>query len=232
MLDRLLETGPRQKKSAWGGVASVIVHSGIIAIAVCSTAVAKVRPTFHGDPIIPIVPPPSTSETHSAPAGGTGKGGAPRPDLPRIPTVGPSIDVELPPPASDVDTAAADDSLLAEIGSGGGSAGGATLDGARGFASEALLDVPVRVVTERTPLYPEMLRAAAIAGVVRLQFVVDTAGRAELSSVRVLDSTHELFTRAVLASLRQARFTAGQLNGRRVRTLVERSYRFDIGGAQ
>ena len=232
MLDRLLETGPREKKSAWGGAISVVVHSAIIVIAVYSTAVADPAPIFNHDPIIPIVPPSPTPQTPSTSTGRPGKGGVTHPDVPRIPTVGPSIDVEVPTPASDVSTAAPNDSLVAEIGSGGGSAGGATLDGARGFANEELLDVPVRLVAERTPIYPEMLRAAGITGVVRVQFVIDTTGRAELSSVRVLDSTHELFTRAVLASLRDARFTAGELGGHRVRTLVERSYRFDIGGAQ
>jgi len=75
-----------------------------------------------------------------------------------------------------------------------------------------------------------MLRAAGIAGEVRVRFVVDTAGRAELSSVHVIESSHELFTRAVLASLRQSRFTPGEVSGRRVRTLVERTFRFDIAG--
>jgi len=232
MLDRLLETGPREKKTAWGGVASVVVHSAIIVIAVYSTAVAEDHPRIIYDPIMTrIIPQPPTEPTPSRRSAPAGREGASPYDVPRIPTVAPSVDVHVPPPESHINAASAHDSLLADF-SGGGASGGAVLDGARGFANEAVLDSPVRVLTERTPLYPEMLRAAGIAGIVRVQFVVDTAGRAELTSVRVLDSSHELFTRAVLASLRQARFTPGELSGHRVRTLVERSYRFDMASAR
>jgi protein TonB len=148
--------------------------------------------------------------------------------LPEIPSVDipqptdPSLPTSAPLPASGADT-----TLLSEIrrgGSGAGATAGATI-----LATGATVDLPVRALIDRAPAYPETLRAAGIDGMVRVQFVVDTTGRAELSTVRVIESTHELFTRSVLASLRQARFTPGEVSGRRVRTLVERAYRFDIG---
>jgi len=234
MLDRLLETGARRKKSVWGATASVIVHGTIIALAVVATAIAK--PVSRGriirDPI-PVQLDPPIDERPAHGNQGLGHGTTRGPLLPRIPlpatdltTDAPVIDAPAPTSTTGTDTA-----LLADIGGGAGS-GTATLGGS-GVATDASVDVPVRAVVDRAPAYPETLRDAGITGTVRLRFVVDTTGRAELSTVRVLESSHELFTRAVLAALRQARFTPGEVSGRRVRTLVERSFRFDIpGGAR
>ncbi|MFL5562974.1 MAG: energy transducer TonB [Gemmatimonadaceae bacterium] len=233
MLDRLLETGPRQRKSAWGGATSVVVHAAIIVLAVYSTGGATARARFVGDgPVIPIVAPPDRGGGAVHPSH---TGGASTSSRTVSPTSLPGVDLNIdPPPMTGTSAATGVDSLLADIGSGRGSGSGTgvVLGGVTGATGEAMLDIPVRVVADRTPAYPELLRSAGIAGMVRVQFVVDTAGRAELSSIRVLDSSHELFTRAVLAALRQSRFTAGELAGRRVRTLVERSYRFDVGGVR
>ena len=232
MLDRLLETGPQQRKLAWGGTTSVVVHAVIIVLAVYSTGGATPRPKFIGDgPIIPIVaPPPDRGGAHHSV--GAGESATSSTTVSPVPLHGIDVQVDVPPLTA-TSASVGVDSLLAEIGGGGSTGGsGVVLGGAAGVTSEATLDVPVRVIADRTPAYPELLRSAGIGGAVRVQFVVDTTGRAEPSSIRVLESSHELFTRAVLSSLRQSRFTAGELGGRRVRTLVERSYRFDVAGAR
>ena len=46
-----------------------------------------------------------------------------------------------------------------------------------------------------------MLRSANVEGEVLAQFVVDTTGTAEMSTFKVLKSTHELFTQAVKNAL-------------------------------
>jgi len=229
MLDRLLESGVQREKSAWGGVASVVVHSAIIVLVVAATAKGAPGPTFtHIDThLVPLDPPPSDVASGAVHHSGTGSTGSRT--LPQIPTVDiptPTFDPTLPGTTPLPAGAGADSTLLSEIGGAGGGPG-ITLGGS-GVASDASVDVPVRALVDRAPAYPETLRTAGISGTVRVQFVVDTTGRAELSSVRVIESSHELFTRAVIASLRQARFTSGEVSGRRVRTLVERSFRFDI----
>ena len=230
MLDRLLESGVRRKKSAWGGAASVVVHSAIIVLVVAATAKGAPGPqlTYVGTPIVRLDPPPADVASRAVHRPGTGSTGTrttvpqmPSVDIP-TPTFDPTLPGTTPLPAGD----GTDSTLLSEIG-GSGSGSGIT-PGGTGVASDASVDVPVRSLVDRAPAYPETLRTAGISGTVRVQFVVDTTGRTELSSVRVLESSHELFTRSVLASLRQARFTPGEVSGRRVRTLVERSFRFDI----
>lgn len=232
MLDQLLETGAKKKKSAWGGITSVMVHAVIVAVVV-STAEARPRVKFVGDgPIIRIVPPPPTEQSSTHHGGATGGATPTSTTIPRIPSPGASFDIDRPPVAPVSTTSTGTDSLLSEIAGGGASGPGAVLGGASGAATEPTLDAPVRVIADRTPVYPDMLRSAGIIGAVRIQFVIDTTGRVEPASIRVLDSSHELFTRAVLTALRQSRFTAGEVGGHRVRTLVERSYRFDIGVAR
>ena len=232
MLEHLLETGARRKKSAWGGIVSITVHSAIIGIVVVATATADPGPTrTHGDTtLIRLAPPPDRDATIRDGHGGKpATGGKPTvPTIPIVPTIDVSSTIEPPLPNVGSTSAGADTSLLAAI-SGAMPNGEGPVSGA-GIASSTVVDLPIRAVVDRTPRYPEMLRAAGIAGTVRVQFVVDTLGRVEPASIRVLDSSHAQFTDAVIAALRQSRFTAGAVAGRRVRTLVERSFRFDIAG--
>ena len=78
------------------------------------------------------------------------------------------------------------------------------------------------------PRYPSMLQSAGLEGDVRTQFVVDTVGRVEQGSVRVLESTHEMFTTSVRDALGRARFRPAEVGGRKVRQLVEQTFTFRI----
>lgn len=226
MLDRLLETGARRGKAGWGGTASVIVHGVIIGLAIVATANAKPpRTVVEGPILIPIAAPVPDSKPGQD-AGGTPGDRTVADRFPLPPIVPGPVEFGIPIPNSEGAIGADSAALSDIIGSGGGAT--SSLPGT-GIANDGVIDTPVRVLAERAPRYPETLRAAGIAGEVKMQFVIDTLGRVEPSSLRVLTSSHELFTRAVVASLHQARFTPGEVAGRRVRTLVERSFRFNIG---
>ena len=227
MLEQLLETGTRRGHSAWGGTTSVLVHVAIILLVVYATAHSEPRRKFVGDgPFITRLAPPRAD----APGGKRGTAGGPTLSTVSGTTTPPPMTpgpVEISIPSLPFDGISGGDTTL--IGDILGARGtGAELSAGNVLATGTTVDTPVRVLTERSPSYPEMVRAAGIGGVVTVQFVVDTTGRVEMASIRLLATTHELFARAVTASLRDARFTPGLLGGRRVRTLVERSFRFDI----
>lgn len=78
------------------------------------------------------------------------------------------------------------------------------------------------------PRYPDMLRSANVEGEVLAQFNVDTTGRAEMASFRVLKSTHDLFTNAVKASLPNMKFYPAEVGGRKVRQLVQMPFQFSL----
>ncbi|MEP6492811.1 MAG: TonB family protein [bacterium] len=78
------------------------------------------------------------------------------------------------------------------------------------------------------PRYPDMLRSANVEGEVLAQFVVDTTGRAEMSTFKVLKSTHDLFTNAVRSSLPNMKFYPAEVGGRKVKQLVQMPFQFNL----
>ncbi len=78
------------------------------------------------------------------------------------------------------------------------------------------------------PVYPQELIDQEIEGTVLLRFVVDTGGRVDLQTVRVIREAHPGFEAAVREALPRMRYRAAQLNGQKVRQLVEQPFTFRI----
>ncbi len=77
-------------------------------------------------------------------------------------------------------------------------------------------------------VYPEMLRSAQVEGTVLASFVVDTSGRAEMGTFKVLRSDHELFTNAVKNALPKIRYLPAEVGGRKVKQLVQQPFVFSL----
>lgn len=80
----------------------------------------------------------------------------------------------------------------------------------------------------RLPVYPAALRAAAVRGEVLMQFVVDSSGRVERGSLRVISSSHELYEAAVRAVLPGYRFIPATVGGVNVRQEVQMPFAFEL----
>jgi protein TonB len=78
------------------------------------------------------------------------------------------------------------------------------------------------------PNYPDILRQAGVEGDVLATFVVDTTGRADPSSFKVLRATHQLFEKAVRDALPRMRFIPAEVGGKRVKQLVQQPFSFAI----
>jgi protein TonB len=78
------------------------------------------------------------------------------------------------------------------------------------------------------PRYPDMLRSANVEGEVLAQFVVDTSGKAEMSTFKVIKSTHDLFTNSVRASLPNMKFYPAEVGGKKVKQLVQMPFQFNL----
>lgn len=76
--------------------------------------------------------------------------------------------------------------------------------------------------------YPPELQAGNVEGKVVAQFVVDTAGRAEMDTWDVLEFTHALFAQAVYDAVSSARFAPAEVRGRKVRQLAHVPFTFTI----
>jgi len=78
------------------------------------------------------------------------------------------------------------------------------------------------------PAYPPNLLANGTEGVVYAQFVVDTSGSVDTTSIRVLSSAHPAFELSVRDALRSMKFRPAKRGSHKVRQLVEQHFRFTI----
>lgn len=145
-----------------------------------------------------------------------------------IPT---NIPVDIPPPSTATRFDAAD---FSGVGVEGGIA-----RGVEGGTGPVVTDQPyMEAVVEERPerlecpdpnrYYPPVLKQAGIEGRVLIEFIIDTLGRAERQSMRVISSAHQLFdgpSREVVAS---CRYRPGRISGRAVRTRVQIVINFTI----
>jgi len=73
-----------------------------------------------------------------------------------------------------------------------------------------------------------VLRATNVEGSVLAQFVVDTFGRADMGEFKVLKSDHDLFTATVMNTLPMIKFYPAELNGHKVKQLVQMPFEFSL----
>ena len=78
------------------------------------------------------------------------------------------------------------------------------------------------------PAYPDSLRRVGLEGQVTAQFVVDTTGRVEVASFVLLESTHGRFTESVRQALPGMLFRPAEVNGRKIKQLVQLPFVFKI----
>ena len=93
------------------------------------------------------------------------------------------------------------------------------------------------VVTEKPRLlkgpslaYPERLRRAGVTGRVLVGAVLDTTGRAESGSIKIIDTPHEDFSREARRYVQRAVFQPARIGDRPTRVCVQIPIDFKISG--
>lgn len=76
------------------------------------------------------------------------------------------------------------------------------------------------------PQYPASLRGSEVTGSVRAQFVVDTAGAVDLTTLKITAATNDLFITEVRRALPSMRFSPARIGGHVVRQLVMTEFPF------
>jgi TonB family protein len=99
--------------------------------------------------------------------------------------------------------------------------------------ADAFSIVEVEEIAERdpasaAPAYPPQLLEQGVEGYATLRFVVDSSGRVDLLSVRVVDSTHAAFVSAVRTAMPGMLFRPARRGDRPVRQLSEQQFKFQI----
>ncbi|MGH7548061.1 MAG: energy transducer TonB [Gemmatimonadales bacterium] len=93
---------------------------------------------------------------------------------------------------------------------------------------EAIVEEKPSVLSGPQLQYPELLRQAGIQGRVMVQAIIDTTGRAEPSSVKVLQSPNPGFDQSARGYLLKALFRPARVHGRAVRVLINIPIDFKI----
>lgn len=86
----------------------------------------------------------------------------------------------------------------------------------------------VRDPASAAPVYPAVLLTRNIEGSAYVEYVVDTTGLVDTTTIRVVRSTHAEFARAVREALALMRFRPALHAGGRVRQWVQQNFAFRI----
>lgn len=233
MFENLIETKPKKQRTTGSMVLSVFVHVVLIGAAVYGTLQAKEaieKPKAEkvefvemkkDEPPPPEEAPPPPPDVVAAPPPPKGFQVLTAPI--KIPDVLPEIDL------SKKVTDEADFSGKGVAGGiGKGVVGGTGPVGEQTYFEFQVEKQVAPAPGNPGPRYPDMLRSANVEGEVLVQFVVDTTGRVEMNSFKVLKSSHDLFTNAVRQALSTMRFYPAEIGGRRVKQLVQQPFNFTL----
>lgn len=229
MMRTLLESRRLPTRGAGRVVMSVVLHAGLVMSLVLAAAEASPAPepsvpetiTFHRTPPQRAVPRTDPVVAPSLAPRAPAVSFAVAPVL--VPSVLPAVDLQAVTQATVQFALNVGDRSVTDFGveaPTGAPAGNVYL--------EHQVDRPVGVRGRMLPAYPDPLRRAGVEGDVLVSFVVDTLGRADMTTFTVIRATHDLFTRAVRDAVTAQRFTPAETGGRRVRQLVQQPFSFAI----
>ncbi|MHB0962690.1 MAG: TonB family protein [Gemmatimonadaceae bacterium] len=227
MFAQLIASRAPKRRSPAGFAASIALHGIIVTGAVLFTSHAPKQRAPHAQLVVPYVAP----IPRPRPATQTPLGTAPRVTLPSVINVPLTVPDAIPPVNLLRAAINTDDPFVFRVGapSHAGTVGPVAVDD----PGTALLDSQVEVqvaLDTRSPMprYPQLLRDAGVEGATLVRFVVDTLGRVEQGTVKVVESTHPAFALAVQAVLPQMRFSPARVGERKVRQLVEFPLQFRL----
>src|SRR6266496_6059887 len=100
----------------------------------------------------------------------------------------------------------------------------------RQVLTESVIDERPDFLSGPQLVYPELLRRAGVEGRVLLQAIIDTMGRAEPASVKIISSPNPGFDESAKQWILRTLFRPGRLHGRAVRVLINLPCDFKIHG--
>jgi len=234
MFNNLLESKPKKEKRRGGTVTSVVVHSVLVGLAVYATANAAIKNEKPRQEKIDFVETPKDQPPP--------KEEPPPPPPPDVVVAPPppkgfqvlTAPVEIPDVIPDIDLSkkVTDEADFSGKGVAGGVAkgkeGGAVVQSDQPYFEFQVEKPVVPAPGSISPRYPDMLRQAGVEGEVLAQFVVDTTGKAEPGSLKILKSSHDMFVQSVKNALPQMKFIPAEVGGRKVKQLVQQPFTFSI----
>ena len=236
MFNNLIESKAKKQRSTAGTVTSVIVHGILISGAVYATAQATMEAEKPKEEKVEFVemkkdePPPPKNEPPPPPPP---EAVAAPPPPKGFQVLQAPIDIPVDIPKIDLSRKLTDESDFSGKGVAGGVAKGDPNVKSAPIADnqtyfEFQVEKQAQVNGALAARYPSVLQSQGVEGKVIAQFVVDTNGRAEMGSWKVLETSNELFSQAAKDAARSARFFPAEVGGRKVRQLVQQPFTFAL----
>lgn len=235
MFNNLIESKARKSKSAGGTIMSVVIHSVVALAAVYATASAGIEAEKSRQENIKFIETPKAKEVEVK------KEEPPPPE--KIAVIPPPkgfqvlrapVEIPIEIPKIDLSRRVTNEEDFSGKGVAGGTAtgvvGGRPIDLTSNqtyFSFQVEKQVEPIASTQQVA-FPEALRSSGVGGEVTGQFVVDTLGRVEPGSFKVLKATNDMFASAVRSHLPRMRFYPAEVGGRKVRQLVQQGFVFNI----
>jgi periplasmic protein TonB len=232
MFNNLIESKPQKQKSFGGTFVSVALHAVVITLAVYVTAHAgekvieknreekvdfvETKPKEAPPPETPKPPPPDVVAAPPPPKG--------------FQVLTAPINIPDKIPDVDLSKAVTDEKDFSGKGVAGGKANG-VVGGTPTNADQPYFEFQVEKPAlaregNPNPKYPSMLESSRVEGEVLAQFVVDTLGKADMSTFKVLQASNELFASSLKSTLPQWRFYPAEAGGHKVKQIVQLPLKF------
>jgi periplasmic protein TonB len=234
MFDQLLETKAAKQKKSGGTVISIVLHTILVVGAIYATdkaAEALEKPKEEKVVLTETKKEPEPEKPKEQPKPQEVVAQVAPPKGFQVPV--PPVDIPDVIPDVDLSKKATDEADFSGKGVQGGIAKG--VEGGTGpvISDQPYFDFQVEkaaaaIPGSGSPAYPEMLKSSGVEGEALVQFVVDTTGRAELGSFKVLRASHDAFGQAVRSALPRMRFLPAEIGGRKVRMLVQQPFAFAL----
>lgn len=236
MFNNLIESKPKKQRTAGWNLASMMFVAGFTLLAAYATANAGNNAEDDKQEEVEFVevkkdePPPPEPEPEPTP---------PPPDMVAAPpppkgfqVLTAPIDVPDVIPDVDLTKRITDEADFSGKGVAGGLAKG-VVGGTAVVTDQTYFEFQVEKPAaprpgNPAPKYPQILQQSQVTGNVVAQFVVDTSGRADMKTFKVLSETHPLFGQAVRAVLPSMRFLPAEVGGRPVKQLVQQPFAFNM----
>ncbi len=240
MFDNLIESQAKKQRRTGGFTLSAVLHAVLITAAVVATAAAKEgldKPKQEKVEFVQVKkeePPPPKDQPKPPPPDVVMK--APPPKGFQVLTAPIKIPDVLPD--IDLNKKVTDENDFSGKGVAGGMAKGIVggtpqpINNDQTFFEFQVEKQVQPMPGNPTPRYPDMLRSANVEGEVLAQFTVDTTGRADMSTFKVLKETHAMFTQAVKSALPNMKFYPAEVGGRKVKQLVQMPFQFNLTKGQ
>ncbi|MEY4856557.1 MAG: hypothetical protein RLZZ97_1387 [Gemmatimonadota bacterium] len=235
MFNNLIESQAKKQKRLGGSVTSIIIHTAVVVALVIVTknsGIINEKTKEEKVDFVEVKDEPKPPEPEKAPPPPDAVVAPPPPKGFQVLTA----PIEIPNVIPDIDLSkkVTDEADFSGKGVAGGIAKG--VEGGKGPVPQGdqpyfdfQVEKPVVMAPgAQGPQYPDMLRTAGIEGTVLAQFVVDTTGRAEMNTFKVLKSDNDLFSNAVKNALQRMRFLPAEVGGRKVKQLVQQPFQFSL----